>query len=59
SSLIRTRWNLETLGGGQQNKIGDDTITCGILRNQLKYSQMKRLAHTLTALEQFHLQRAR
>ncbi|KAA6355525.1 MAG: hypothetical protein EZS28_048947 [Streblomastix strix] len=58
-SLTRTRQNLESFGGGKQNKTGGDTRICGPLRNQLKYNQMKCHTHMLTAPEQFHLRRAR
>ncbi|KAA6403725.1 MAG: hypothetical protein EZS28_000744 [Streblomastix strix] len=58
-SLTWIRQNLEIHGGGKQNKIGGDTGICCLLRNQLKYSQMKCHTHMLTAPELFHLRRVR
>ncbi|KAA6314335.1 MAG: hypothetical protein EZS28_055602, partial [Streblomastix strix] len=58
-NLTRTRWNLENLGGGQQNKTGGDMRICSPHRKKLKYNQMKCHTHMLTAPEQFHLRRAR
>ncbi|KAA6364035.1 MAG: hypothetical protein EZS28_040437 [Streblomastix strix] len=45
-SLTRTRWNLEILGGGQQNKTGGDTRICLQLRSQLKCSQENRYTYS-------------
>ncbi|KAA6370565.1 MAG: putative Transposon Ty3-I Gag-Pol polyprotein [Streblomastix strix] len=58
-SLTRTRWNLESLGGGQQNRTGGDTRICGPLRSQRKYNQTKCHTHMPTAQGQFHLQKER
>ncbi|KAA6359998.1 MAG: hypothetical protein EZS28_044476 [Streblomastix strix] len=57
-SSTRTRWNRETPGEGQQNKIDGDTRTYGLLRNQQKYNQTKHHMRLLTVPEQSHSQRA-
>ncbi|KAA6399821.1 MAG: hypothetical protein EZS28_004648, partial [Streblomastix strix] len=53
-SLTRTRLNLESIGGVQQNKIDGDTRICGLLRNQLKFNPLKCNTHMPTALEHFY-----
>ncbi|KAA6396025.1 MAG: hypothetical protein EZS28_008444 [Streblomastix strix] len=58
-SLIQSLRNLEIIGGGQQNKIGDETRISGLLQIQLKCNQVNCHTFIPSAPEQFHLQGAR